>query len=45
MEYAPPEILMRSPYNYKLDIWSLGVMLFVMVFGVFPFGEHTSPDH
>jgi serine/threonine protein kinase len=36
--YAAPEILQGVPYNESIDIWSLGVILYVSVCGEFPFG-------
>jgi len=36
--YAPPEVLSFIPYDpSKADCWSLGVLLFQMVYGKFPF--------
>lgn len=36
--YLAPEIVRRTPYNgYKADVFSAGVVLFALVFGVFPF--------
>ncbi|EAR89316.2 Serine/Threonine kinase domain protein (macronuclear) [Tetrahymena thermophila SB210] len=40
--YLAPEILLGQPYNYKSDIWSLGVLLFAMVTGQLPFGSNSS---
>jgi serine/threonine protein kinase len=42
-EYAPPELLLGKPYQGHLsDIWSMGVLLFVMYYGVLPFGTSLS---
>ncbi|XP_074001812.1 testis-specific serine/threonine-protein kinase 6 [Numenius arquata] len=38
--YASPEVLMGIPYDAKkYDMWSLGVMLYVMVTGCIPFDD------
>jgi len=37
-EYVAPEIIKRKPYSgYKADVYSLGMVLFCMLFGQFPF--------
>jgi len=40
--YMAPEIFLRSNYNSKADLWSVGVILFEMVFGTTPF---TGANH
>ena len=35
--YASPEIIQNFPYNKEIDIWSLGVILFYMFTGCYPF--------
>lgn len=35
--YMAPEIFLKSNYTNKVDIWALGVLIFYMLFGQFPF--------
>ena len=35
--YMAPEILNEKPYNYKCDLWSIGVILYRLYFGKSPF--------
>ncbi|XP_059137387.1 putative sperm motility kinase W [Peromyscus eremicus] len=40
--YLAPEILARKPYDaLAIDMWSLGVLLYVLVTGQFPYEETT----
>lgn len=40
--YLPPEMLNGRLYSFEADVWSLGVMLYRMLCGVFPFdGRRT----
>ena len=38
--YMAPEILMNLPYDTKVDIYSLGCVLYNLTTGMFPFFEN-----
>ncbi|KAM5138402.1 serine/threonine-protein kinase D1-like [Mantella aurantiaca] len=37
--YLAPEVLRNSGYNRSLDMWSVGVIIYVSLSGTFPFNE------
>eukprot|EP00181_Compsopogon_caeruleus_P002802 CAMPEP_0184683236 /NCGR_PEP_ID=MMETSP0312-20130426/10441_1 /TAXON_ID=31354 /ORGANISM="Compsopogon coeruleus, Strain SAG 36.94" /LENGTH=149 /DNA_ID=CAMNT_0027135393 /DNA_START=107 /DNA_END=556 /DNA_ORIENTATION=+ len=39
--YIAPEVAAQRPYSAQADMWSCGVMLFVMLSGTFPFPGET----
>lgn len=43
--FMAPEIIRKNDYNgFKADIWALGVVLYVMLTGRFPFVGKTEKD-
>ena len=41
LEYIAPEILVRKPYTCQVDMWSLGVIAYVLLSGTFPFDDEN----
>jgi len=39
LAYISPEQLKQGSYDEKIDVWSLGVMAYEMIFGKSPFQE------
>jgi serine/threonine protein kinase len=39
--YVAPEIILEEPYSTAADIWSVGVLLYLMVTGRFPFNTEN----
>jgi len=37
LSYQAPEILLRMPYGKAIDLWSIGIILYVMLGGYHPF--------
>ena len=40
--YAPPEMYSNKKYSYSIDIWSMGVVLYYLYYGVMPFSKEKS---
>jgi len=40
-QYSAPELLVGDKYNYKIDLWSIGIILYQLYFNEFPFDGET----
>jgi serine/threonine protein kinase len=43
-EYMAPEMISETPYNFSVDIWALGVLLFELLHGYSPFRANSNRD-
>merc|ERR1711988_1067812 len=43
MGYCAPEVISHKPYTFSADIWSLGVLLFIILAGYPPFPLGRDP--
>ena len=37
--YAAPEVLMGLPYNKSADVWSIGILIYLLIMGCLPFDD------
>jgi calcium-dependent protein kinase len=44
LKYAAPEVISRLPYGFKVDCWSLGVILCILLTGRMPFYGKNEQD-
>ena len=42
--YISPEIYLNEPYNYEVDIWALGVLLYELCTLKYPFNGRTAHE-
>ena len=43
-EYMSPELINEEPYDYCIDIWALGVLLYELLHGKTPFSSNDNND-
>ncbi|CAK71603.1 unnamed protein product (macronuclear) [Paramecium tetraurelia] len=44
LDYMAPEMLLNKPYDFKLDIWCLGILLYELIHGYAPFKGKTNQE-
>ena len=43
--YWAPEYLSSTGYGFESDLWALGICIYMLLFGVFPFGEEDDDPY
>ena len=41
--YVAPEVLLKRPYHFSCDHWSIGCLIYALLSGSLPF-DHSTPD-
>lgn len=42
--YVAPEVLEKRPYDFKVDVWSIGVMMYLLLTAKFPFSGYNHQE-
>lgn len=41
--YMSPEVVLRRPYSFQVDMWVLGVIAYILLSGSMPFEDDSRP--
>ena len=42
--YLAPEVYTNKPYDFKVDVWSIGIILYYLLSGILPFDDEDLND-
>jgi serine/threonine protein kinase len=44
MNYCAPEVIAKRQYSVTTDLWAVGVMMYVLLVGRYPYDQHAGED-